>query len=103
MDQRGLTRTSPSRHRRAWPVFAGVSTTVLGACVVATYRSSGTTGAGLLLLGGLIVVGIAAALMYAIVSPFPQEGGNQHAMGAGWDGGGFDGGSDGGGGGDFGG
>jgi hypothetical protein len=79
----------------SWSIFCGVSTVVLGTCFFATLRTSGSTSAGLVLLGGLIGIGIAAALMYSIVSPLPEHGGSRH-MGGGFDGGG-------GGGGDFGG
>lgn len=100
MAQQELASGARSRHRRSWAVFGGASTVVLGACVLAALRSSGTTGAGLALMGGLIVVGIAAALMQAILSPFPEEGAGRRGTGSGFEGGGFDGGSDGGGGGD---
>ena len=69
---------------------------VLCALVLAALRSSGTTGAGLALMGGLIVVGIAAALMHAILVPFPEEGVGRRSTGSGFEDGGFDGGSDGG-------
>ena len=64
---------------------------------MATLRASNTTSAGLVLLGGLIVVGIAAALMYSIVSPLPEHAGSRHGMGGGFDGGGVGGGDFGGG------
>ena len=96
MYDRHLTSGTTSRHRRLWSIFGGVSTVVLGTCLFATLQSSGTTSAGVVLLGGLIVVSIAAALMYSIVSPFPEEGGSRHGMGGGFEGGGFDGGGGGG-------
>jgi hypothetical protein len=80
-------------------IFAALAALALGALVVGTYRASGTTGAGMSLLGGVIVVGLAAAMMYAIASPTMRDGIGPRAT-HGFDGGG---GYDGGGGGDFGG
>ena len=97
MAQQQLATSTRSRRRRSWTVFGGASTVALGACLVAAFRSSGTTGAGLALMGGLIVVGIAAALMQAALAPFPDEVATRR--GSSFEGGGFDGGSDGGGGG----
>lgn len=45
----------------------------LGACVFAALATGSRTNVGLALLGGLIVVGIAAALMDSIVSPSPDQ------------------------------
>jgi hypothetical protein len=60
---------------------------VLGAWFFATLRSSGATSAGLVLIGGVIVVGIAAALMSSVVSPLPDQlAGGQRTRG-GFDGG----------------
>lgn len=94
MAQQELASGTRSRHPRSWAVFGGASTVALGACVLAAFRSGGTTGAGLALMGGLIVVGIAAALVHAILSPFPEDGASRRRSG--FEGGGFDGGSDGG-------
>ncbi|MCP3422454.1 hypothetical protein [Nocardioides pinisoli] len=94
MAQQQLASSTRSRHRRSWAVFGGASTVALGACLVAAFRSNGTTGAGLALMGGLIVVGIAAALMQAALAPFPEEVATRRASS--FEGGG----SDGGGGGD---
>jgi hypothetical protein len=71
-----------------WSIFCAVSAAVVGTCFFVTLRSSGTTGAGLVLLGGFIVVGIAAALMYSIVSPFPDQLGSTRGTGSGFEGGG---------------
>jgi hypothetical protein len=89
MYDRRLTSAPTFRSRLPWSIFGGVSTVVLGTCFFATLRTSSTTSAGLVLLGGLIVIGIAAALMYSILSPLPEHGGSRHGMGGGFDGGGF--------------
>ena len=78
-------------------IFWAVSGAAVTACFLVALRSSGTTGAGLVLLGGLIVVGIAASLMASIVSPAPDQLAGGHGMGGGFEGGGFDGGGGGGG------
>lgn len=101
MHAHGGTNRAAAR-RRSWLVFAALAAFALGAVVVATYRATGTTGAGMALLGGVIVVGLAAAMMDAIASPATREGIGPRAAG-GFDGGGgyagYDGGGDGGGGG----
>lgn len=88
--------------RRSWIVFAAVAALALAALVVGTYRANGTTGAGMALLGGAIVVGLAAAMMYAVASPAMRDGIGPRAR-HGFDGGGGYAGYDGGGGGDSGG
>jgi hypothetical protein len=92
-----------SRRRRSWLIFWAVSAVALGTCFVATLRSSGTTGAGLVLMGGLIVVGIAAALVASIVSSLPDQLAGGRGMGGGLESGGSGGGGFDGGGGDCGG
>ncbi|GAA5134682.1 hypothetical protein GCM10023339_71560 [Alloalcanivorax gelatiniphagus] len=98
-DRRPTSRAA--RRRRSWTIFGVVSTLALAAAVVETLRTSTATQAGLVLMGGLIVVGIGAALMHAIVSPYPEATRGRY-MGAGFyggdGGGGFDGGGGGGGG-----
>ena len=69
-------------------IFWAVSAAAVSTCLVVTLRSRGLTDAGLALLGGLIVVGIAAALMHAIVSPSQVDLGNRDGMGGGFYGGG---------------
>lgn len=87
------TSGTTSRSRLSWSIFGGVSAVALGICFFATLHTSGTTNAGLVLMGGLIVVAIAAALMQSIVSPYPEHGGSAHGMGGGFASGG-DGGGD---------
>ena len=84
---RARRTTSARRHWRPWSVFGAVSAAVLGACVVATLRSSGAADAGVVLLGGLIVTGIAAALMSSVVSPLPDGAGTGRAVTGGFEGG----------------
>jgi hypothetical protein len=56
--------------RVAWALFWGASAFALGgACVVAALATGSRSSVALTLLGGLIVVGIAAALMDSMVSP----------------------------------
>ncbi|WP_297626040.1 hypothetical protein [Nocardioides sp.] len=62
----------------------------MGTCFLAALRSSGTTSAGLVLMGGFIAVGIAAALMYSIISPSPDQLESSQRMRGGFDGGGVD-------------
>ncbi|MBD3947880.1 hypothetical protein [Nocardioides ganghwensis] len=85
MSDRRTTRAR--RQRRPWSIFGAVSAAVLGACVVATVRSSGAADAGVVLLGGLIVTGIAAALVSSVVSPPPDGAGTGRAMTGGFEGG----------------
>ncbi|HSU02021.1 MAG TPA: hypothetical protein VLK03_05685 [Nocardioides sp.] len=105
MSVQSLPSAATSRRRRAWTIFWAVSGAAVSLCFVAALRSSGTTGAGLALVGGLIVVGIAASLMASIVSAAPDQLTGRHGTGGGFDGGsgsggfgggGFDGGGGGG-------
>jgi hypothetical protein len=65
----------------------GVSAAGVGACYFVGLRSGGTTSGGWVLMGGFIVVGTAAALMYSIVSPLPDQLDSRHGMAGGFDGG----------------
>lgn len=97
-DRRASSGTAP-HPRLSWALFWGASTLVLGACLFAALATGNRTNVGLTLMGGLIVVGIAAALVDSIVSPLPDHDGSRQvphgSLGA--DGGGFDGGGFGGG------
>ena len=97
--------------RLSWVIFYGLSTLALGACFFAVLETGNPTSAGLALLGGLIVVGIAPPLMDSVVSALlePRERGQvpygsqvaglrQRGIGGGFAGGGYGGGDCGGGG-----
>lgn len=92
-----------ARRRLSWSIFGGVSACVLAGAFFAVLRTGGSTNAGVTLLGGLIVVGLAAGLFYAIISPVTDSIAGGRALGGGFDGGGVGGGDFGGGGGDCGG
>jgi hypothetical protein len=105
MNDRRAASGTASRRRLSWVIFYGVSTLALGACFFAVLETGIPTSAGLALLGGLIVVGIAAALMDPIVSALLEPGERRQVpygsqdIGGGFDGGGYGGGDCGGGGG----
>ena len=90
MSSRTLASRAASRRRRSWSIFWAGAVTVLGTCFFAALRSSGATSAGLVLIGGSVVVGIAAALMYSVVSPLPAQLASGQRMRGGFDGGGAD-------------
>ena len=91
-DRRAASGTASGR-RLSWVIFYGVSTLALGACFFAVLDTGNPTSAGLALLGGLIVVGIAAALMDPIVAALLEPGeGRKVPSGSPGKGGGFDGG-----------
>ena len=101
-DRRAASGTA-SRQRLYWLSFVVVSTLALGACFFAGLASGGPTSAGRALLGGLVVVGIAAAFMRSVLwhsEPDLGRGANygSQGMGGGFVGGGFGGGGFGGGG-----
>ncbi|PKH40982.1 hypothetical protein SAMN05192575_111116 [Nocardioides alpinus] len=89
--------------RRTWAIFGSTCVLALGAAVVAALNAGGPASVGLTFLGGAIVVGLAAALMYAIASPQPDSlspfAGSRGGWGDGSGGGFGDGGGGGGGGG----
>lgn len=97
----------PSAHPRvSWAVFGATCVLALGAALVASLASGGRTSIGLTFLGGVVVIGIAAALMGAIVSPMSDGDAASSGLSGrgGWgEGGGVGLGGDGGGGGDCGG
>jgi hypothetical protein len=103
MNDRRAASGTASRRRLSWVIFYGVSTLALGACFFAVLETGIPTSAGLALLGGLIVVGIAAALMDPIVSALLEPGERRQVpygsqdIGGGFDGGGYGGGDYGGG------
>ncbi|GAB3023788.1 hypothetical protein GCM10011376_08810 [Nocardioides flavus (ex Wang et al. 2016)] len=66
--QRRISKAASGR-RQPWLTFWGASACVLAVCFLAVLRTSGTTSAGLVLLGGPIVLGIAAALFHSTLSP----------------------------------
>lgn len=88
-----------ARRRLSWSIFGGVAACVLTGAFFAVLRTSGSTDAGVTLLGGLIVVGLAAGLFYAIISPVTDSVVAGRGMGGGFDGGAVGGGDVGGGGG----
>ena len=91
MSVQAVTSACNSRQRRAWSIFWAVAAAALGACFFTTLWSSGVVGAGLVLLGGLIVVGLATAMMHSIVTPFPDQLRGSRGMRSGFgDFGGFD-------------
>lgn len=92
-------------HRRLWwAIFGGLSILALGAGVGAGVAAGGRSTGATVLLGGLIVLGIAAALLGSIISPIPRHDGSMRMShgargmagdgfgGVGVDGGGFGGG-----------
>lgn len=92
-----LTSKTTSSSRLSWAIFCGVSACVLATGYFAVLRTSGSTSAGLTVLCGLIVVGIAAAMFHSIISPLPDSSAGGHGMGGGFDGGSVGGGDFGGG------
>jgi hypothetical protein len=94
-----------SRLRSRWGIFVALSTVTLGICFFRALATGGSTSAGLVFLGGLIVVGLAAAFMQSAIWGLAESGPNMvranygsHSMGGGFDGGGSGGGDCGGGG-----
>jgi len=91
----------PSAHPRlCWALFWAASAVALVACAVAAETSGHGSEAPLAVLGGLIVVGIAAALLVSILAPYPDgvdTYGSRGTGAGGFGGGGFDGGGFGGG------
>jgi hypothetical protein len=77
-----------SRRRVAWSIFGSVAACVLAGAFFAVLRTSGSTDAGVTLLGGLVVVGLAAGLFYAIISPVTDSVAGGRSMGGGFEGGG---------------
>ncbi|CAN5425022.1 hypothetical protein BH09ACT10_BH09ACT10_10250 [soil metagenome] len=100
-DIRG-SRSAATRRRLSWALFCGASVLGLGFCVLLASAAGGRSSVGMVLLGGLIVVGIGAALVESFVSPLPKHestlsgrygaggGGFAGATGAGGSGGGGD-------------
>lgn len=86
-------------HRRAvWALFAGVSALAVGACSLAALAAGGRSDVGLVLLGGFVAVGIAAAFLASVLSPLPDGGSGRLSLGPqGFVAGGFGGGDGGGG------
>lgn len=77
MNDRRASSGIAAHRRLSWALFCGVSALALGACVVAALATGGRSNVAVALLGGLIVVGIAAALMDSIVSPLPDHDGSR--------------------------
>ncbi len=78
-----MRATRATTASRRWIIFGGVSALALAACYVAVLGAAGRTSAGLAVLGGLIVVGIAAAFMDALTSSYPEpRAGSQVPRGA---------------------
>jgi hypothetical protein len=92
-----------ARRRLSWSIFGGVAACGLAGAFLAVLRTSGSTDAGVTLLGGLVVVGLAAGLFHAIISPVTDSVAGGRGMSGGFEGGSFGGGDVGGGGGDCGG
>lgn len=86
------------RTRLPWTVFAVVATLAIGGCLVVAARTGDPADLVLTLVGSLIVLGIAAALMQAIVSPSLDGPPTRRGRGGGWEAGGYGGTFDGGGG-----
>lgn len=74
--------------RLSWALFWGASVLALGACVVTALATGGRSTAALVLLGGLIVIGIAAALLDSLVSPLDASRQVSYGAGGPWGGGG---------------
>lgn len=87
MRDRRPTRAKRTSRRLSWSIFCAVSAALLATSLVAALRTGGAADAGVVLLGGLIVIGIAAALMSSVVSALPDGGGTGRAMAGGFDGG----------------
>lgn len=94
-----MSAPRPSRRRSAnarlsWALFWGFSALAVGAAAIGARVTGSRTDVGMILLGGVIVVGIAAALMHSILSPLANqsEGRATFADSWGFGGGGFDGG-----------
>ena len=81
----------------SWSIFGGVAACGLAGAFFAVLRTSGSTDAGVTLLAGLIVVGLAAGLFYAIISPVTDSVAGGHGMSGGFEGGSIGGGDFGGG------
>lgn len=79
------------RRRLAWATYLGLSAAALGACVYLVLEARGPASAGLILLGGLIVVGMGAAMTHVIMSPAPELEDAGRGRG-GWEGASLDGG-----------
>lgn len=101
-DRRGPSGTAAGP-RLTWTVFWAASVLALGACVTVALATAGRSAAALVLLGGLLVVGLAGALLYSLVSPLDAGrhvsygggglwGGGVDGSGSGSGGGGGDGG-----------
>ncbi|WP_127480682.1 hypothetical protein [Nocardioides pantholopis] len=90
------SRGSVAWPRLSWILFWGVSVLALGVCIVTAVATGSRSSAALVLVGGLIVIGVAAALLDSLVSP--RDGSTSTSYGAGglWDGGGGTAGGDGG-------
>ncbi len=69
-----------SRRRTSWIVFAVGSVLGLGACVVLALTSGSRSSLGLTLIGGLVMIGVAAALLHSILSPIRDEGGRTQTL-----------------------
>ncbi|MCW2748383.1 MAG: hypothetical protein JWP10_1525 [Nocardioidaceae bacterium] len=107
MDDSRVFRSKATRRRMSWALFCGASVLALGFCVLLASAAGGRSSVGVVLLGGLIVVGIGAALLDSFISPLPKHeltlSGRYGAGGGGFAGATGAGGSGGGGGGDCGG
>lgn len=86
----------PLRRRLAWATYLGASAAALGTCFYLVLEARGAASAGLILLGGLIVVGMGAATVQVIMSPAPELE-SPGARRGGWEGASLDGGGHGGG------
>ena len=73
MTERRAVRSAP-RHRLPWALFAGASVVGLAVCAVASAGTGSGTNVVLALLGGLMVVGLGAALLAAALGPEPEGG-----------------------------
>jgi hypothetical protein len=103
MYARRTASSRTSRRRRSWSIFGGVAACGLAGAFLAVLRTSGSTDAGVTLLGGLVVVGLAAGLFHAIISPVTDSVAGGRGMSGGFEGGSIGGGDLGAGGGDCGG
>ena len=90
MTDRPASTAAPRRPRLPWMVFSGVTAVALGACLYAAADTGDRTDVGLTLLGGLIVIGIAAALLGAMLTPLPDRPVGARSSRSWWGGGGID-------------
>ncbi|NPD06093.1 hypothetical protein HN031_15545 [Nocardioides sp. zg-1308] len=65
----------------SWLILCGASPRVMATAFFVALRTSDATSAGMTVLFGVILVGIAAALFSAILSPLPDSTGPGQGMG----------------------